>query len=76
MCVFEFFLRGTIVLLLWYGSVIVNEWYETLIVLEMERGVAVPAHFVFPRFEPVLDSRTKKYIMKGRLFKGTIQTYT
>ena len=65
-------MRGTIVLLLWY----VDEWYETLIVLEMERGVAVPAHFVFPRFEPVLDSRTKKYIMKGRLFKGTIQTYT
>jgi hypothetical protein len=25
----------------------------------------------------VLDSRTKKYIMmKGRLFKGSIQTYT
>jgi hypothetical protein len=41
----------------------------------MERGNATPALVVFPRFEPVLDSRTKNYIMKGRLFKGTIQTY-
>ena len=48
MCVFffEVFFRGTIVLLLWY----VDEWYETLIVLEMERGVAVPALSVSPRF--------------------------
>jgi hypothetical protein len=57
--------------------VIVDGWYMALIVLEMERGVAAPALVVFPRFEPVLDSRTKKYIMmKGRLFKGSIQTYT
>jgi hypothetical protein len=57
--------------------VIVDEWYMALIVLEMERGVAAPALVVFPKFEPVLDSRTKKYIMmKGRLFKGSIQTYT